>query len=423
MAAAPTTATDTPANRGEGGTGGAGAGGPAGTPTSRWDRPLQDRHLVAVVAVVTLPLVWMGYGTDIDVYNVLRSASGIREGDYFPSRTPGVPVFETLTALFDPVGGHVLLNLLTAAAAGATVVGIARLVRLWDHRNGDLVALALFASPMTVIAATSLADFVWALVFFVWGTVAHLEGRTTRAGLLFALSIGCRLSSGFLIGAFLVADGWDPAHRRRSARTGLLAAPLGALLFVPSWLAYDRTLEFLDNAEGYRSFTNNLGRFLYKNYSSAGLVLIATVLVAVPALVRSLPRFREDPMLRFAVLGFVGSEALYFVMPWKLAHLLPAFLCLFLWIAASDRGSSRRYLWLLVAAVAVNGLVSLRLLAPDESDAATTGSWSPAVGLGLLVNDIRCRAEFMDEAPARYELPAWDCTLEPVRGPSTSPSR
>src|SRR5687767_14732156 len=155
---------------------------PRGERPPWWDRPLDDRHLGLVVAVVTLPLVWMGYGTDIDVFNVLRSATGIRDGDYLPSRTPGVPVFEAMTALFDPVGGHFLLNLMTAAAAGATVIGIARLVRLWDHDNGDLVALAVFASPMTIIASTSLADFVWALVFFVWAAVAHLEGRWVPAG-------------------------------------------------------------------------------------------------------------------------------------------------------------------------------------------------------------------------------------------------
>jgi hypothetical protein len=385
-----------------------------------WDRRLRDRHLAVIVALVAVPLVWMGYGTDIDVVNVLRSAAGIREGDYFPSRTPGVPVFEGLTALFDPVGGHLLMNLLTAGAAGATVVGIARLVRMWHHDNGDLVALAVFASPMTIIAATSLADFVWALVFFVWGAIAHLEGRSPQAGVLFALSIGCRLSSGFLLVAFLVADGWDPAHRRRSIRTGLLAAPLGALLFVPSWLAYDRTFAFLENQEGYRSFTNNLGRFLYKNYAGSGLVLIATLLLALPALWASLPRWRSDPMLRFAVLGFLGSEALYFVMPWKLAHLLPALICLFLWIGASAR-NTRVYLWVLIAAVAVNGVVSLRLLAPDASDDATSGSWSPAVGWGLLLNDVRCRLDFMDETPARYEKAAWACTLEPLRGPTTNP--
>jgi hypothetical protein len=400
---------------------------PSGTdprsPGPWWDRPLEDRHLGWIVALATLPLVWMGYGTDIDVWNVLRSAAGIREGDYVPSRTPGVPVLEALTALFDPLGGHLLLNLLTALAAGAAVIGIARLVRVWGHANGDLVALAVFASPMTIIAASSLADFVWALAFFVWAAVAHLEGRSLPAGVLFALAIGCRLSSGFLIAAFLVADAWDPAHRRRSVRTGLVTAPLGVLLFVPSWLAYDRTLQFLENEEGYRSLFNNLGRFLYKNYSATGIALIVVVALSVPALWATRRRWGTDPLLRFAVLGFVGSEILYFWMPWKLAHLLPAFLCLFLWVGVSRRGASRRYLWLLVAAVAVNGIVSVRLLAPDEQHAATTGSWSPAVGLGLLLNDIRCRAEFMDQSPARSELAAWDCTLEPIRGPSDTPQR
>lgn len=379
------------------------------------DPGMSDRTLAVVVAVVTLPILWMGYGTDIDVVNVLRSAAGIREGTYEPSRTPGVPVFEAITAVFEPVGGHLLLNVLTAIAAGATVVGLARLVRTWGHPNGDLVALAVFASPLTIISATSLTDFVWALVFFVWAALAHLRGRSGLAGVLFALSIGCRLSSGFLMLAFLVADGWDPAHRGRSVRTGLLALPLGALLFVPSWLAYDRTFAFLDNEEGFRSFGNNLGRFLYKNYAASGFVLLAVLLVAVPALWASLPRWTRDPMLRFAVLGFLGSEALYFVMPWKLAHLLPALVTLFLWIAASRR-NTRRYLWLLVGAVAINGVVTIRLLAPDNVDDASTGSWSPALSLGLLLNDIRCRADFMDETPAEYEDPAWSCTLEPMRG-------
>jgi hypothetical protein len=381
---------------------------------------LSDRALAGIVALVTLPILWMGYGTDIDVHNVLRAADGIRHGDYMPSRTPGVPVFEAITAVFDPVGGHLLLNLLSAAAAAAAVVGLARLVRLWGHANGDLVALALFASPLTIIAATSLVDFIWALVFFVWAAVAYLRdgrGSTWIAAVLFGLSIGCRLSSAFLIVAFLVADGWDPAHRRRALWTGLVGLPLGALMFVPSWLAYDRTFEFLHNEQGYRSLSNNLGRFAYKSYSATGLALLVVFAIAVPALWAALRRWRDDPMLRFAVLGFVGSEALYFVMPWKMAHLLPSLLTALLWVGAS-RLNQRRYLWLVVAAVAINGVVSFRVLTPNETDESTGGHWSPTLGLGLLANDIDCRLTYMDQTPAHAADRAWACTLKPMRGPT-----
>ena len=126
---------------------------------------------------VTLPILWMGYGTDIDVTDVLASGESIRRGDYYPSRPPGVPVFEAITAALDPVGGHLLLNLATAAAGAATVVGIARLVRMWGHANGDLIALAFLASPMTLISATSTGDFIWAVAFFVWAALWHLRDR------------------------------------------------------------------------------------------------------------------------------------------------------------------------------------------------------------------------------------------------------
>lgn len=398
------------------------AGGAVGPPpaSSLWDRPLSDRALAVIVAVVSLPIFWMGWGTDIDVPNVLRVTEVIRSGDYEPSRPPGVPVVEVLAALLEPVGGHILVNLATVAAAAALVVGIARLVRQWDHPNGDLIALAFFVSPITIIASTSLADFVWALAFFVWGALAYLRHRWVVTGLLFALAMGSRISTAFVIAAFLAADlwgtGWWSPQHRRALRALATAGALTVLLYVPSWLYYDRSSDILKNEDGFRGFANNLGRFLYKNYAVAGIALIVVVLIALPALVGALRGWKADPLLRFGVLTLVVTEALFFQMPWKPAHLLPCLLGLLLWMAAAER--SRRFLWLVVGAVALNGFVSLRPLAPENPDDTTGASWDPAVEAGLLVNDVRCRLDVMDVEPDADdpEWDAWSCTLKPMRG-------
>ena len=94
-------------------------------------RRFGDGVLALVTGAVTLPILWMGYGTDLDIEAVLATAGRIRDLDYLPSPNPGVPVVETIVALLDPVGGHVLVNLATAGALAATVVGIARLVQAW----------------------------------------------------------------------------------------------------------------------------------------------------------------------------------------------------------------------------------------------------------------------------------------------------
>lgn len=379
------------------------------------DRPLADVTLVVAVAVVTLPILWMSYGTDIDVPNVLDAAATIRSGGYEPSRTPGVPVFEGLVAALDPVGGHLLMNLATAAAAAATVLGIARLVRVWGHDNGDLLALAFLAAPITIIAATSLVDFIWALAFFVWAALAHLGNRSLTAGVLFGLAVGARLSTVLLVAAFLVADGWDASHRRRCMRSAAVMVPLAGLLYVPSWLAFDRSLAFLETTEDYRGFANNLGRFLYKNYATAGVLLVIVLLVASPALLDAVRRWNRDPMLRFAILALLVTQAVFFWAPWKPAHLLPAMLAMLLWLGASRR-NQRRFLWVVLAAVAVNGLVTFRPLAPDDPDEAGSGEWDPSIGAGLLVNDIDCRLDTMDQPPEVVDEANWSCTLKPVRG-------
>jgi hypothetical protein len=395
---------------------GAGSDGPA-----RGPRELTDRTLVLVTAALTLPLLWMGYGTDIDVTDVLASADSIRRGEYMPSRPPGVPVFEAIAAVLDPVGGHLLLNLATATAGAAAVVGIARLVRAWGHANGDLLALAFLASPATLIAASSTGDFIWAVAFFVWAVLFHLRDRPVAAGVLFALAIGTRLSSVLLILAFLVADGWAPERRRTCLRTLALTLPLGALLYVPSWLAYDRSAEFLETAEGWRSFGNNLGRFAYKNYVFAGALLLVMVAVATPALVAALRRWGRDPMLRAGVLGLAVTEGLFFLLPWKYNHLIPSLVMLLLWLGASRR-NQRPFLWVAIGALAVNGLVTFRPLAPDVPAVAETGRWDPSLTAGLLLNDVDCRLDAMHDDPPPLNREAWACTLEPLRGSEAEPT-
>lgn len=387
------------------------------------DRParrrgeLPDWALAAVTAVVTLPILWMGYGTDVDIHDILEVGGLIRNGEYRPSRNPGVPVFESVVAVLGPPRlGHIAINLACALAGAAAVVGIARLVRQFGRPNGDLVALAFLASPIALVAATSTTDFIWAIAFFVWAANFHLRDNSIVAGVLFALAIGSRSSTVILIVLFLLADAWAPESRRRCLTTAAVMVPIAGLLYVPSWLYYDRTLGFLRHTEGWRGFTNNVGRFAYKNYYVAGTALVLVGLTCVPAFVRSLRAWNRDVMVRFAFLGLLGTEFLFLQLPWKPAHLLPAVLMFLLWVAASDR-NRRPFLYLLIAAIAVNGFVTVRPLTPDRPDASQTADFDPQLMAGHLANDIRCRLRYMDEVPEILNG-AWFCSLEPMRGPT-----
>ncbi|HEX5366941.1 MAG TPA: hypothetical protein VFW63_09825 [Acidimicrobiales bacterium] len=372
--------------------------------------------LVAATAAVTLPILWLGYGTDLDIGAVLDTGARIRSFDYAPSRNPGVPVVEAVVAVLDPLGGHVLVNLATAAALAATVVAVARLVTGWGHPHGDLVALCFLASPIVLISGTQTADFVWATAFLAWAAVALQAHHPLAAGVLLALTVGSRSSSALLVVALLVAVGWDRDERRGAVTAAVVAAPLTAALYLPAWLAFDRTLGFLDTTDGWVGPANNLSRFLLKNYAVAGPALLALVAVASPALVRSLRAWNRDPLVRFAVLSLVLTEALFLRMPWKPAHLVPSLLALVLWVAASER-NRRPFLRLLVGAMVLNGLVVLRPFVAESPDATEGGDLEPAVTAGWLVNDIRCRTRYMDEPP-RLDSGAWACALEPMRGPA-----
>ena len=62
-------------------------------------------------AAAYLPFTLLGYGTDIDVPNVLRAGRRwLDDGVYELSRKPGTVVHEVATAALDRVGGSVLVK-------------------------------------------------------------------------------------------------------------------------------------------------------------------------------------------------------------------------------------------------------------------------------------------------------------------------
>ena len=371
-----------------------------GSLTDRFQSP---GVLVGACALAYLPFTLLGYGTDIDAANVLRAGrSWLDDGHYHLSRGPGAAIQEVATAALDKIGGSVLVNLVAVGFAALALWAVQALVHHdgGPHPRGALLMLA--TSPWFWIAATSLADFVWALALVLAGAVAAQRDRRWLAGLLFGLAIGCRASSVLLVMAWLVAErgggarervGWRPI-----AMTGLVAVMVGVACFVPPWLDAGRTMSFLHNELAFEGVRVHLGRWLVKNVAVIGVPAGLVLLVGIGPLARVISRWRASTVVRFALISLVLSEALFFRLPFKPLHLLPVVACLALLVGMST-DVRRRWLVVLVVAQLIGGLIGTTLAAPDVQDAAQSGSLELGVRAGPLLTDVRCRLDDRARGP------------------------
>lgn len=379
------------------------------------DRFQHPAVAVGAAVVAYLPFTLLGYGTDVDVANVLTAGRRwLDDGTYGISRTPGTALHEVATARLDDIGGSVLVNLASVAFAALALWALHRLLRDAGSPVAGLAVLVLATNPWFWIAATSLGDFVWAIGLLLAGAVAARQDRRALAGVLFALAIGIRLSTAFLVLAWLLAErlgrggeeGGPHVPRRATLVTGGLALVLGAVAFVPSWLATDRSLDFLQSSEGFVGVTNHLGRWGIKNVAFFGVLAGPVLLAGLPRLVGAWPTWRTSVAFRFGILAVVVAEVLYFRFPFKPLHLIPAAVGVAL-VVGHLGGSARRWLVVVVVAQLLGGVVTTTLAAPDVEDAASSGRIDLGLTTGPLLTDVRCRLDDRDDGPyPRDDVPA-----------------
>lgn len=383
-------------------------------------------RLAAIASIPALLGVWLGYGTDTDTANILRAGQSALDGDYGWSRPPGVYVHEATTRLLDLAGGPVLVNLSSVLAGLLTLAALGWLLRE-EGRDPRWSVVILVSSPWWWVASTSLGDYLWALAALLGGAVATRREARILAGLAFGLAVHFRLSSLLLVGAWLLAEHLGEPDRRPALRTTATTAAIAIgtaiILFVPSWLAADRTLAFLNNEFEVTGLVTLVGRWGVKNLAFFGPLFLLVLLTRIGPLVHAASTWRTSTLVRFGLLGFAISEALYLRFPWKPLHLLPALLGIVLVVSASEDRWLRRGL---VAASLVHALVTVTVAAPDTPHEATTGRLSVGITAGVLVHDVRCRLDDRDRGPwpddpasaeagdRAYEL--WDCQTDLWRG-------
>ncbi len=380
-------------------------------PEPSWLSRLDRRVAVIGLAVLVfgfLPLTFLGPGTDLDVYNVLRSGQSIIDGSYDASRPPGAPVFESIVGVLDAVGGTLLVNLGSLAMAAITALAVFRLLDRHGLPFASWYALIVLVNPFVWIAGTSVVDFLWALGLMLVGFNLQLSRRVGPTAVFYALAVGCRLSTVFLVAAALaadfVADDAERADRVFLVKTGAITGLLVGLVFLVP--AVTMGWAMFDSAPQSGGIVAQVGRFAVKNFYFFGPVVIVLILGLVPGLVRQgLAVWGRSAPLRFGVFGFIASQALFLSFPWKLAHLIPAFVCLVLVLAASGLMSAR-WVALLLAAQLVLSVVNVNVAQPDQPDGARSGRLSVEVRTGPLVKDIQCRLD--DDRPLKE---IWECVV------------
>lgn len=387
--------------------------------------PAKD-HLVLILATcLYLPLIFIGYGTDNDSFNVLGTGRHfLQTGEYIASRHPGYIVHEAATLVLNQLGGNVLTNLGTMLMALLSIAAFQAICRFFAVPHRHWLSLTLAVHPIFWANGTCTIDYLWALGLIMSGFWLWVRGRYVGGGLLFGLALSARLSSGIAVVMLILFFLWrNQSDRRRVLFAASIAFGVGGLLYVPSWIGANWTLAFLEPHLvdiKYWTLPMKIGRFGYKSIYFFGLPASLLLFGFTPFLFRNVGKsahkcwlqgenvFRSDEMpsdmdsqnepqradcLPFLCALLVAGYLLLFLkFPLENEYLLPMWPFLLLWIGLAI-GNRRRLIVALFVLIFSYNIININIARPDTPNAATAASYGLWIERGYLIEHTMMRWE------------------------------
>lgn len=310
--------------------------------------------LALAFLLTRIPLLGGGYGADTDAYRVVLSGLHLwEEGEYLPSRLPGFPLHDGLTALL-LWGGPWLTNLSTALVALGGVLVFARLAQVLGVPAPGLTVLGFAFTPYLAVTSTATYDYHFALTLVLACYLAAVRRRPILAGVLLGIAAGFRITSlVFLVplALLLVAE-----RRPRDLVPAVLAAlAVAAVCLLPVAIPYRlRLLTFADSRVSPDGVIRVTGQWAL---GAAGSLAVVVALIASWRRVAALPaRLNREPHIGVWLLAVAVWTAAFLRLPVDLGYLVPLYPFGFLLLAVT---LSRRMFVAVLAAIAIAGFVDL----------------------------------------------------------------
>jgi len=355
-------------------------------------RPRAFLALAAVYAVSRVPWLDLGYGTDPDAWRVALSAHHLLDAaEYLPSRLPGYPLHEFVTAVFVE-GGWVWTNLSTMLASLLGVYLFARLAGELRLPARGALTIAFAFAPLLWINSVTTMDYMWALTAILGSYLLTMKRRPGLAGACLGLAAGFRVTSGAVViplGLLL----WREHRMRELPRFVVALLAVSLLAYSPIIAVYGlRFLNFYDASVTWQSFLNRLGK------DALGILGALAVLAGLAFSWRNLRRLPDDLRVDPHVLVWVAVVVLYFVsfarLPHEIAYLTPVFPFGLFLMARYFRPFALRAA---LAVILLAGFVDIT----SPGDTVNMDTFTGArLGGGMLVSDLdtlRSQMDFADE--------------------------
>lgn len=363
-------------------------------------RPAAFAALGVAYVASRIPWLWHGYGTDPDAWRVALTANYLWDhGEYWPSRLPGYPLHEFVTAAFIK-GGAPATNLSTVLASLAGVWVFAKLASELGLPSRGLLTVAFAFAPLLWINSVTTMDYMWALTFGLAAYLAAMRRRPLLAGVLVGVAAGFRLTylgMALPLGLYL----WRSGRLRDAVPLTLGAVAVTGVAFSPVLWVYGLDFwNFYDQKVPLLNFLRLLGK------DGLGLIGATWTLVALaiasPRLLR-LPRdLRHDAHLWMWLGIIVLYVASFTRLPHEIAYLVPLFPFGFFLMA---RYFSRWLLASTLAIILVAGFVDLT----SPGDEINTEAFTNArIGKGMLLSSLETmdnQVKFANEVRDEISVP------------------